>query len=58
MHIEALLVAGFALFSHAHPRHLTVDLGYEKYTGVYNDSTDLNIWKGYVSWIQAHVASC
>ena len=49
MHIEALLVAGLALLSHAHPKHLTLDLGYEKYTGVYNDSTDLNIWKGWVS---------
>ncbi|KAK7703856.1 hypothetical protein SLS64_008801 [Diaporthe eres] len=46
MRIEAVLIAGFALLSHAHPRHLTVDLGYEKYTGIHNDSTDLNIWKG------------
>lgn len=58
MRIEAVLIAGFALLSHAHPRHLTVDLGYEKYTGVHNDSTDLNIWKGWVSLIQTHLASC
>lgn len=57
MRIEAILIAGFALLSHAHPRHLTVDLGYEKYTGVYNDSTNLNTWKGWVSSIQAHLAS-
>jgi hypothetical protein len=46
MRIEAVLVAGFALLSHAHPKKLTVDLGYEKYTGVYDNSTDLNTWKG------------
>lgn len=48
MRIGAVLIAGFALLSHAHPRHLTVDLGYERYTGVYDNSTDLNIWKGWV----------
>lgn len=46
MHIEAVLIAGFALLSNVHATDLTVDLGYEKYTGVYNDSTDLNTWKG------------
>lgn len=46
MRIAAFLVAGFALLGHAHPRKLTVDLGYEKYTGVYNKTTDLNSWKG------------
>lgn len=58
MYIEAVLIAGFALLSYAHPRHLTVDLGYENYTGVYNDSTDLNVWKGWVPLIPAHLASC
>lgn len=28
--------------------NLTVDLGYGIYNGVYNSTTDLNIWKGYV----------
>ena len=26
---------------------LVVDLGYERYQGVHNDSTGLNTWKGY-----------
>lgn len=56
MRIAAFLVAGFALLGHAHPRKLTVDLGYEKYTGVYNKTTDLNSWKGWVSLIQRHPA--
>lgn len=58
MRIEEVLVAGFALLSHAHPGHLTVDLGYEKYTGVYNKSLDLNTWKGWVLLIQSNLASC
>lgn len=58
MYIAAVLIAGFALLTHAQSRHLTVDLGYEKYIGVYNDSTDLNVWKGWVPLISAHLASC
>jgi len=28
--------------------NLTVDVGYGSYTGVYNQTTKLNVWKGYV----------
>ena len=28
---------------------LTVDLGYGSYRGVHNDTTNLNVWKGYVN---------
>lgn len=28
---------------------LTVDLGYGAYQGIYNSSTQLNTWKGYVN---------
>jgi hypothetical protein len=49
MRVETILMAGFALFGHALPTLLTVDLGYEKYTGVYNKSTDFNTWKGCVA---------
>lgn len=58
MHIEAALIAGFALLGHAHPSKLTVDLGYEKYTGVYDNSSDLNIWKGCGPLTQAPLTSC
>lgn len=30
----------------AHAKDLNVDLGYARYDGYYNSTTDLNIWKG------------
>jgi hypothetical protein len=37
--------------------NLTVDLGYSIYKGVHNETTGLDVWKGYVSilWLLSHV---
>jgi hypothetical protein len=50
-------LAGFALLqlqlALAAPscKGLTVDLGYAKYRGYYEEEYNLNIWKRYVPWI-------
>ncbi|KAH6654742.1 acetylcholinesterase precursor [Truncatella angustata] len=46
MYLRTLIVAGLASLIHANSKDLTIDLGYETYTGVHNQLSGLNIWRG------------
>ncbi|KAI0163682.1 carboxylesterase type B [Pestalotiopsis sp. NC0098] len=46
MQLLAWKIFGLAILGRAHAQNLTIDLGYEKYTGVHNETTSLNTWKG------------
>lgn len=46
MQLPAWKIFGLAILGRAHAQNLTIDLGYEKYTGVHNETTSLNTWKG------------
>lgn len=54
-HSLVLLALSLTLSSLASPIHTAspvVDLGYSKYQGIYNDSYDINIFKG---WERSHL---
>lgn len=50
----AIFFFAFAADTHASPTaqpDRAVRLGYATYQGYYNDTYDLNVWKGYVHWL-------